>query len=65
MLPPPDVASEQLWFASVLTNTRFGFIMTNEDRDINPGLIEVLRSKKSGFDAMGLDIYQIPSRPNI
>ena len=65
VLPPPVVASEQLWFANVLTKTRFGFIMSNEDRDIDPGLIEALRGRKKGFDALGVDIRQITSRPNI
>ena len=63
--PPPQRASEQLWFANALTKTTFGHIMANEDRDIHPILIAELRTRKKAFEALGIDIAKIPSRPNI
>lgn len=63
--PPPHHASEQLWFASALTKTEFGFIMTNEERDVHPKFIELLRARRSEFADLGVDIYRIQSRVNI
>lgn len=64
VLPPPELASEQLWFAHVLSKTRFGFIMANEDRDIPPGFAAMLRSRGAAFQDL-LDIHGLPSRLNI
>ncbi len=63
--PPPDRASEQLWFANALTKTEFGFIMTNEDHDIHPQFANLLRARRSEFAELGVNIYKIQSRTNI
>ena len=63
--PPPAHASEQLWFANALTKTEFGFIMTNEDRDIHPKLPQLLRARREAFADLGVNIYKIQSRTNI
>lgn len=63
--PPPERATEQLWFASVLTRTKFGHILTNEDHDIPPGLPDALRTKEVAFQKLGVDVHQLPSRLNI
>ena len=65
VLPPPHVATEQLWFAKVLSTTNYGFILSNEDRDIAPGLPDALRTRQKALAALGLDIHKIPSRMNI
>ena len=63
--PPPDRATEQLWFAQVLSKTNFGFVMTNEDGDIPPGLADALRTRQRQLDDLGFDIHKLPSRMNI
>lgn len=63
--PHPRIASEQIWISTFLTKTKFGFIMRNEDEDINPIFLETLREFKTEFDAIGLNIDDIQSRTNI
>jgi hypothetical protein len=63
--PTPVHASEQLWFANFLSNTRFGFIMRNEDHDIPPLFLQVLKSVKPQLDALGFDLNDLQSRTNI
>jgi hypothetical protein len=63
--PSPRHASEQLWFATFLSRTKFGFIMKNEDRDIPPLFLEVLRKYKPRMDELGFDIDGLQSRTNI
>jgi hypothetical protein len=63
--PSPDQASEQLWFAHALSKTNFGFILSNEDRDIPAGLREALRAREISFRALGVEVREIPSRLNI
>jgi hypothetical protein len=63
--PPPDRASELLWFANALTKTEFGFIMTNEDHDVHPLFRNLLRARRSEFADLDVDIYRIQSRTNI
>lgn len=65
ILPPPKEATMQLWISYMLSFTKFGFIIKNEDKDISPSMIKRLLKLKPSFDAMGLDIYSIPSRTNI
>ena len=63
--PPPLQASEQVWFAWLLSKGNYGFLMRNEERDIHPKLIELLRQRKDAFAALGVDIQTIQSRTNI
>lgn len=63
--PRPDQASEQLWFGWLLSHSGYGYIMRNEDRDIHPQLVCMLREKKEQFAAIGVDIDTIQSRTNI
>lgn len=63
--PSPRHASEQLWFATFLSRTKFGFIMKNEDRDIPPLFLEILREYKPQFDALDFNIDDLQSRTNI
>jgi hypothetical protein len=39
--------------------------MTNEEGDVHPKFIELLRARKSEFADLGVDIYRIQSRVNI
>jgi len=63
--PPPDLATDQLWFAWMLSSTNYGFITRNEDHDIHPQFVRLLQQKRAVFEAVGFDINTIQSRVNI
>jgi hypothetical protein len=65
VLPPPADATMQLWISYMLSNTRFGQIMKNEEKDINPRMIELLLQRKSDFEKLNINIQDFPSRTNI
>ena len=65
VLPPPEDATMQLWISYMLSNSGFGFILKNEEKDIHPRFIEMLKARKSDFEKLGVDITLIPSRTNI
>ena len=44
---------------------RKGFIMSDEEKDIPPRLIEKLKAKQDAFAELDIDIYDIQSRTNI
>ena len=62
---PPDLSTDQLWFAWMLSTCSYGFITKNEDRDIHPQLIRLLQQKRAAFEEVGVDINTIQSRTNI
>ena len=65
----PDLtrATQGLWLANILSRTEYGFITTNNENDVNPRLIELLRDKdtKDEFASYHVDIEEIESRTNI
>lgn len=63
--PPPDQATEMLWISWMLSKTSYGFILANEEGDVHPRLVELLRARAAEFYALGLDIRTISSRINI
>jgi hypothetical protein len=63
--PPPDVATEMLWISWMLSKTNYGFILANEEDDVHPRLMELLRAHADEFAALGLDIGTVSSRINI
>ncbi len=65
VLPPPADATMQLWISYMLSNTKFGLIMKNEEKDICPKMIEMLQKRKEAFNTLGVKIEDIPSRTNI
>lgn len=65
VLPPPEDATMQLWISYMLSNTNFGFILKNEEKDIHPRFIEILKEHRLEFEAVDVDISKIPSRTNI
>ncbi len=65
VLPPPREATMQLWISYMLSYTRFGLIMKNEDKDLHPILIEKLQELDEPFRELDLDISTMPSRTNI
>ncbi len=58
---PPDEGLLQPFITYLLTYTKYGYIVRNEDDDMNPALIELLRSKAGEFEALGLNIRDIRS----
>jgi hypothetical protein len=44
---------------------RYGTILKNEDHDVLPGLVELLKAWKPRFDVIGFDVAGIASRTNI
>lgn len=65
LAPSPRHATEQLWFATFLSRTKFGFIMKNEEKDISPMFLDTLRKYKSQLDELGYNIDGVQSRTNI
>ena len=63
--PPPDEATEMLWISWMLSKTNYGFILANEEDDVHPRLVELLRAHSAEFAALGLDIRTVSSRINI
>ncbi len=56
-----DEALLQPFITYLLTYTKYGYIVRNEDDDMNPALIKILKSNASKFKALGLDIRDIRS----
>ncbi len=63
--PDKEVCIRSMWFANMLSRTGYGFIMANEDHDIHPRLIELLKENEATFEACNFDIYDLQSRTNI
>ncbi|WP_257456451.1 lipoxygenase family protein [Archangium lipolyticum] len=63
--PPPDEATEMLWISWMLSKTNYGFLLANEEDDVHPRLVELLRAHAAEFAALGLDVRTISSRINI
>ena len=63
--PPPEQATEMLWISWMLSKTNYGFILANEEDDVHPRLVELLRARTAEFEALGMDIRTISSRINI
>ncbi|XXF80476.1 lipoxygenase family protein [Myxococcaceae bacterium GXIMD 01537] len=63
--PSPDEATEMLWISWMLSKTNYGFLLANEEDDVHPRFVELLRSHAAEFTALGLDIRTVSSRINI
>ena len=58
---PPTNSGTRGW----LSNSNYGFITKNEDRDIHPQLIRMLQEQREAFAEVGFDIDHLQSRVNI
>ncbi len=67
ILPPPEDATMQLFISYFLSTSSYGFILKNEERDIHPELVRLLKERKDDFLAIhkDLDVSKLPSRTNI
>lgn len=63
--PTPREAAYQIFLAKFLSGNRYGMIMANEERDIHPVLLELLRTREEEFRACEVDIYDVQARVNI
>ena len=63
--PSTDEATEMLWISWMLSKTNYGFLLANEEEDVPPRLVELLRARAAEFAALGLDVRTISSRINI
>ncbi|MBL7788378.1 MAG: hypothetical protein JNL75_00930 [Chitinophagales bacterium] len=63
----PDLtrSTQMMWFSNFLSRTEYGFIVKNEDGDMDPRLIEMFLAKKEEFKKYNVAIDQIESRTNI
>ncbi|AUX42371.1 hypothetical protein SOCE26_038010 [Sorangium cellulosum] len=63
--PPPDEATEMLWISWMLSKTSYGLLLSNEEGDVHPRLVELLRARAAELAALGLDVRTVQSRINI
>ncbi|NMO14295.1 hypothetical protein HPC49_13710 [Pyxidicoccus fallax] len=63
--PLPSEATEMLWISWMLSRTNYGFLLSNEEQDVHPRFVELLRAHAAAFAALGLDIRTVSSRINI
>lgn len=58
---PADEALLQPFITYLLAYTRYGYIVRNEDDDMNPALIKILKNNTDKFRELGMDIRDIRS----
>ena len=63
----PDLtrSTQMLFFTNLLSRTEYGFITRNEERDVNPLLIQLLQHRVEAFRRLGVEVDAIESRTNI
>ncbi|MEI7993704.1 MAG: lipoxygenase family protein [Methylococcaceae bacterium] len=63
----PDLtrSTQMMWFSNLLSRTEYGFIIKNEQGDMDPRFINLLYAKKDGFKKYKVEVDQIESRINI
>ncbi len=63
--PGPRHATEMLWISYMLSMTRYGFLLRNEEEDLHPRLVDLLREQVGTFAELDLDLDTVSSRINI
>jgi len=58
---PPDEALLQPFITYLLSYTRYGYIIRNEDDDMNPDLIAILKNNRDRFEELKFNIRDIRS----
>ncbi len=61
----PYEATTQLYFAYYLSHTRYGMLVRNEDGDVDEAFVELLKSERKAYEALGYDIDGMRARINI
>lgn len=65
MLPTPAESTEMLWISWLLSKTSYGALVADEDRDVHPRLVRLVRARRDDFAALGLDVDHVAARINI
>jgi hypothetical protein len=63
--PDLTISTQMMWFSNFLSRTEYGFIVKNEDGDMDPRFIRMLLDKQEEFRKYDVEIDQIESRTNI
>jgi hypothetical protein len=63
--PDLTISTQMMWFSNFLSRTEYGFIVKNEDGDMDPRFIKMLLDKQEEFRKYDVEIDQIESRTNI
>jgi len=63
--PRPEHATEMLWISYMLSKTQYGFLLRNEEEDVHPRFVDLLRARDAEFREYELDIDTVSSRINI
>ena len=63
--PSLACSTQMMWFSNLLSRTEYGFIVRNEEHDINPLLVRMLKERKDEIEKNGMLIENIESRTNI
>lgn len=63
----PDLtkSTQMMWFSNLLSRTEYGMIVRNEEGDLNPLLIDLLKEQSEQMKNFGMPIENIESRTNI
>ena len=65
----PDLtrSTQMMWFSNLLSRTEYGFIVRNEEGDINPQLVEMLKDRRNEIEKHDpqFRVSDIESRTNI
>lgn len=64
-LPPPVDATDMLWISWLLSKTSYGTLAANEEGDVHPNLVRLVRARRAELQALGLDIDRLGARINI
>ena len=65
MAPGPQEATEMLWISWLLSRTTYGTLVTNDEGDVHPRLVRLVREARAELEALGLDLDRVASRINI
>ncbi|BDS15341.1 lipoxygenase family protein [Aureispira anguillae] len=65
LVVPPEEAIEHPFITYILNYTEYGYIMRNEDDDVNPELVKYLVKNRTEFQKLGYDIRAMRSCINI
>lgn len=63
--PGPGHATEMLWISYMLSKTQYGFLLRNEEEDVHPQFVDLLREQVARFRDYDLDLDTVSSRINI
>ncbi len=65
LAPGPVEATEMLWISWLLSRASYGTLVTNEDSDVHPRLVSLVRSRRKELEALGMNVDRVASRINI